>query len=200
VRCSELVADHPEIAEASVGPLFVTPDGVRMPDARFVLDPAARDRRPRRGRPRSRAAPPRAKANSAAAAGAPGRPSRGHICHTAAMSGLFAGTPLERPVTCETCGKPLDACDCPRGADGAVCRPCDQRITVRREKRPGGRTVTVARGFEPVASDLGAMAAALRTRLATGGTTDRDAIEVRGEHVEAVAAFLEERGYRVRRA
>jgi translation initiation factor 1 len=114
------------------------------------------------------------------------------------MSGLFAGSSLERPVTCVVCERPLDECDCPRGADGEVCRPRDQRIVVRREKRPGGRTVTVARGFDPVASDLAAIAKALRERLATGGTVDGDAIEVRGEHVAAVVADLEARGYRAK--
>ncbi|MHC4809015.1 MAG: SUI1 family translation initiation factor [Planctomycetota bacterium] len=114
------------------------------------------------------------------------------------MSGLFAGTSLERPVTCEVCRRPLAECDCPRGADGTVRRPQDQRIVVRSEKRPGGRRVTVARGFDPVASDLKELARTLRERLATGGTVDGEAIEVRGEHVEPVAAFLTERGYRVR--
>ncbi len=115
------------------------------------------------------------------------------------MSGLFAGTPLERPVTCEVCGRVLDECDCPRDAEGTVRRPKDQRIVVRREKRKGGRQATVARGFDPVASDLPGLVAELRSRLATGGTVDEDAIEVRGEHVDAVVGFLAERGYDVKR-
>lgn len=126
----------------------------------------------------------------------PGAPAA-RIGHTVGMSGLFAGTSLERPVTCEVCGTVLDDCTCPRSATGDVVRPQDQKITVRREKRPGGRKVTVARGFDPVASDLAAIARALRQDLATGGTVDGDAIEVRGEHVAAVATALRERGYRV---
>jgi len=114
------------------------------------------------------------------------------------MSGLFAGSPLERPVTCAVCGQPMDECSCPRGADGEVRRPRDQRIVVRREKRKGGHQVTVARGFDPVASDLPAIAKDLRARLATGGTVDGDVVEVRGDHVEPVVAHLRERGYDVR--
>lgn len=114
------------------------------------------------------------------------------------MSGLFAGTPLERPVTCAVCGQPMEDCSCPRSADGEVRRPKDQRIVVRREKRKGGHQVTVARGFDPVASDLAAIAKDLRSRLATGGTVDGDAIEVRGEHVEPVAGHLRSLGYDVR--
>lgn len=113
------------------------------------------------------------------------------------MSGLFAGTSLEQPVTCEVCRKALDACDCPRDASGAVLRPVDQRINVRKEKRPGKRTVTVARGFDPVANDLAAIASDLRNRLATGGTVDGDTVELRGDHVAAVAAALRELGYKV---
>ena len=34
------------------------------------------------------------------------------------MPGLFDGTPLVRPVTCQRCGKPLADCRCPRDAAG----------------------------------------------------------------------------------
>lgn len=114
------------------------------------------------------------------------------------MGGLFAGTSLERPVTCEVCERSLDDCDCPRSADGTVTRPVDQRIVVRREKRRNGKQVTVARGFDPDASDLAAIVKELRGRLATGGTVDGDTVELRGEHVDAVAKDLRERGYDVR--
>ena len=68
--------------------------------------------------------------------------------------GLFDGTSLERPVTCPACQKKMADCGCPRDAEGHPCRPQDQKILVRVEKRPGGRKATVARGFDPVASDL----------------------------------------------
>ncbi len=42
------------------------------------------------------------------------------------MSGLFDGTPLERPVTCEGCKRPLAQCACPRSESGVVLLPKDQ--------------------------------------------------------------------------
>ena len=70
------------------------------------------------------------------------------------MSGLFAGTPLERPVTCEVCEKPLDECACPRAEDGSVRLPRDQPAVVKMERRARGKVVTTVRGLDPVASDL----------------------------------------------
>jgi len=62
------------------------------------------------------------------------------------MPGLFAGTPLERPVTCEVCEQPLAQCACPRDESGAVLLPKDQPAHVGREKRRKGKTVTVITG------------------------------------------------------
>ena len=70
------------------------------------------------------------------------------------MSGLFDGTPLERPVTCEACEKPLDQCACPRDASGQVLLPKDQPARVGLEKRRKGKTVTVIAGLDPTASDF----------------------------------------------
>jgi translation initiation factor 1 len=115
------------------------------------------------------------------------------------MSGLFAGTPLERPVTCEVCERPLDACECPRDGAGRVCRPCDQRAVVRCEKRAGRKLVTVVQGLDPVASDLAAIVRELKTQCGAGGTVDGEVILVQGDHRDAVADLLESRGYPVRR-
>jgi len=111
------------------------------------------------------------------------------------MPGLFDGTPLERPVTCDLCHEPLDACRCPRDAEGNIVRPQDQRVRVSREKRRG-KWVTVIIGLDPVANDLGAMLAALKSTLATGGTIREDRIEVQGDHRERVMAVLSEKGFR----
>ena len=115
------------------------------------------------------------------------------------MSGLFAGTPLERPVTCEVCGKPLDACTCPRDGAGRVCRPRDQPAVVRCERRVGRKLVTVVKGLDPVASDLAAMVRELKTQCGAGGTVDGDLVLVQGDHRDVVAGYLEARGYPVRR-
>jgi translation initiation factor 1 len=113
------------------------------------------------------------------------------------MSGLFAGTPLERPPTCERCGKPHAQCACPRGRDGKVLDPRSQAVRVRREKR-GGKMVTVATGFAPRSprtDDLPAMVGELKKLLATGGKASDDGFELQGDHRDRIVAWLVERGY-----
>ena len=89
-------------------------------------------------------------------------------------------------------------CGCPRDAEGHPCRPQDQKILVRVEKRPGGRKATVARGFDPVASDLPSVLRHLKPKCGGGGTTREDSVEVQGAHVDAVVALLSELGYPAR--
>ncbi len=110
------------------------------------------------------------------------------------MSGLFAGTPLERPVTCERCEQPLDRCRCPRDASGAILLPKDQPARVRREKRRG-KFVTVITGLDPAASDLPAMLKDFRSSLGAGGAIANGAIELQGDHRDKVLETLRARGY-----
>jgi translation initiation factor 1 len=112
------------------------------------------------------------------------------------MPGLFAGTPLERPITCARCERPLTECRCPRGISGKVLLPRDQPARVRREKR-SGKTVTVIAGLDPAASDLPDLLKQLKSTLATGGTIGGGGaeIEVQGDHRERVVAFLKGLGY-----
>ena len=111
------------------------------------------------------------------------------------MSGLLDGTPWERPVTCEACGDSLDACRCPRDGEGKILRPQDQRVRVSRERRRG-KTVTVITGLDPVANDLGAMLAILKSKMAAGGAINDGSIEVQGDHRERIMAMLTEEGFR----
>jgi len=67
------------------------------------------------------------------------------------MSGLFDGTPLERPITCELCKRPLADCACPRSESGVVLLPKGQPVRVGREKRRKGKTVTIITGLDHVA-------------------------------------------------
>lgn len=90
---------------------------------------------------------------------------------------LFDGTPLQQPVTCERCTKPLGQCSCPRDrASGKVLAPADQPLRVRREKRHG-KFVTVVTGFAPrsdTSDDLPAILKDLKARLGAGGTTSSE--------------------------
>ena len=110
------------------------------------------------------------------------------------MAGLFDGTPLERPVTCEHCGKPHAKCDCPRGADGKVKLPREQAARVHREKRRGKWT-TVVTGLDPKASDLKSMLKGLRAAVGAGGKVTEDGFEIQGDHKEKVIGHLKSLGY-----
>lgn len=119
------------------------------------------------------------------------------------MPGLFAGTPLERPVTCERCEKPLPECRCPRDSDGAIRLPKDQPVRVRRERR-SGKIVTVVAGLDAAATDLPALLKKFKSRLGAGGTVaeSRDArgapaveLELQGDHRDRLVEDLKSMGY-----
>lgn len=111
------------------------------------------------------------------------------------MSGLFAGTPFERPVTCPQCEQPREECRCPRNAQGELCPPSQQSARVRREKRKGGKTVTVIADLDATASDLPALLKQFRQTLATGGSVVDGRIELQGDHRTRVLEMLIEQGY-----
>lgn len=110
------------------------------------------------------------------------------------MPGLFHGTPLERPVTCERCGRPRADCTCPRDAAGTLKLPKDQPARVRLERRRG-KVVTVVAGLDPAASDLGALLKTFKTRLGTGGTVAEGALELQGDHRALIVDELKKLGY-----
>lgn len=117
------------------------------------------------------------------------------------MSGLFAGTPLERPVTCAACGKPLDECSCPRDASGQVLPPGAQMAIVNLEKRKKGKIITTVSGLDPVASDLAALLKALKNLCGCGGSLDDGAaaLELQGDQRDKACQHLESLGYKVKR-
>lgn len=110
------------------------------------------------------------------------------------MPGLFDGSKLEQPVTCEACGKAMDDCTCPRDAKGNLCRPKDQDARVRREKRRG-KWVTVVTGMDPDATDLKQLAKQLKAKCASGGTATDEGIELQGDHRDKIVEVLKQMGY-----
>ena len=111
------------------------------------------------------------------------------------MSGLFDGTPLERPVTCDVCKQPVAQCACPRSESGEVLLPKNQPARVGREKRRKGKTVTVVTGLDHFASDLDAILAQMKTVCAAGGTINEGKIEIQGDHRERALSILQDLGY-----
>jgi len=111
------------------------------------------------------------------------------------MAGLFDGTPLERPVTCERCGKPRKQCKCPRGADGRVVMPQDQAARVSRERRGGGKMVTIVSGLDARATDLAGLLKELKAKFGAGGTISEGRVELQGDHRDKLVELLRQRGY-----
>jgi translation initiation factor 1 len=120
------------------------------------------------------------------------------------MSGLFAGTSLQRPVTCERCEKPIGLCICPRGKDGKIIEPKKQQARVRREKR-AGKQVTVIAGLGMREGDLKEFLKPLKSKLGTGGTVTTDSegqgeIELQGDHAAKLVEYLTSLGYNAKRS
>jgi translation initiation factor 1 len=108
---------------------------------------------------------------------------------------LVYSTDLGR--TCPGCRQSLAACLC--NADRPVPAG-DGIVRVSREKQGrGGRTVTVVRGLVLEAIALATTGKQLRAACGAGGTTKDGVIEVQGDHVERVMAWLTQAGYRVKR-
>ena len=110
------------------------------------------------------------------------------------MAGLFAGTSLERPVTCEHCEKSIGNCTCPRGDDGKLAHAKDQPLRVQRASRRG-KTVTVISGFTAREKDLTQLLKDLKQKFATGGNLSESAIELQGDHRDRLVAHLRTLGY-----
>ena len=115
------------------------------------------------------------------------------------MTRLFAGTPWDRPPTCERCGKPETECACPpQRPEPKRLPPQSQTARLRLEKRPRGKVVTVIAGLDPEGNDLPPLAAGLKTACSTGGTLKDGHIELQGDHLQAAARALESLGYKTR--
>ena len=100
--------------------------------------------------------------------------------------------------TCPGCRQPLAACVC----KAAKTTPSgDGIVRVSREKQGrGGKTVTVVRGLVQDAMALTTTGKQLRAACGAGGTAKDGVIEVQGDHVERVMAWLTQAGHRVKRA
>lgn len=110
--------------------------------------------------------------------------------------GLFDGTPLERPVTCERCGKNITICTCAPVPEPEV-DPTQQRLRIRVEKRQRGKVVTVISGFTCAANQLKSSLKDWKDLCGAGGTIDGDQIEIQGDHAARLRRELARRGYRL---
>src|SRR5262245_60336834 len=116
------------------------------------------------------------------------------------MTRLFAGTPWDRPPTCERCGKLESECVCPPvEVPPRRIAPETQTARVLVEKRPKGKLVTLIDALNPEGNDLPALASRLKASCGTGGTVKDGRIELQGDHAQAVDQALQAIGYKTRR-
>jgi translation initiation factor 1 len=112
---------------------------------------------------------------------------------------LLAGTPYDRPPTCERCGQPEADCQCPPVViPKSAERPDKKTLKLAVEKRKKGKVVTVIRGLSARDTDLGALLSSLKNQCGAGGTLDGDSLEMQGNHVDRLRTLLGEAGYTVR--
>jgi translation initiation factor 1 len=71
------------------------------------------------------------------------------------------------------------------------------RVAIDRKRR-GGKSVTVATGFDLTDATLQSIARDLKKRCGTGGTAKEGEIEIQGEKVEEVKQELLKRGFKVK--
>ena len=77
-----------------------------------------------------------------------------------------------------------------------------QRVTVRLDRKArGGKSVSVIEGLRMSGKDQENLLKGLKSRLGTGGTArDSGAIEIQGDHRDAIMAVLEKMGFRPKRS
>lgn len=112
------------------------------------------------------------------------------------MTRLFAGTPFDRPPTCERCGKLEADCTCPPPAR-ELTPPEKQTAKIAVEKRPKGKVATVICGLKAAANDLPALLTQLKNTCGAGGTINGDVVEIQGDHADRAAKLLAKLGYKL---
>jgi translation initiation factor 1 len=116
------------------------------------------------------------------------------------MQRLFAGTPWDRPPTCERCGELESDCACPPAVAAPVrLAPEAQTARLRLEKRAKGKLVTIVSHLDPAGNDLDGLASQLKERCASGGTVKDGQIELRGDRLDAAESYLSSLGYKTQR-
>ena len=100
---------------------------------------------------------------------------------------------------CPACRRPVAQCVCSQAAPSAGS--ADGIVRVQREtKGRGGKAVTLVRGVPVDADALSALGKELKGACGSGGTVKDGVVEVQGDHVEKIMAWLQQRGYKVKRA
>ena len=90
---------------------------------------------------------------------------------------------------CSTCGLPKELCVCETIAKES------QRIVISTIKRKFGKKYTIVEGIDSKQIDIKETTKKLKNKLACGGTTKGNTIELQGDHKVKVRDFLIELGF-----
>ena len=117
----------------------------------------------------------------------------------AGTGGLVYSTDSGR--MCPDCRQPLATCICTRAAQASVVARGDGTVRVSREtKGRAGKAVTLVRGLALDDVALTTLGKRLRSACGAGGTLKDGLLEVQGDHVDRVLAWLLEEGIKAKRA
>jgi translation initiation factor 1 len=81
--------------------------------------------------------------------------------------------------------------------EAASLPPEEQRVRIRTERRKGGKVVTLVEDLVLSREDRKELAKNLKAACGTGGTVREAAVEIQGDHVDAVREWLRARGWGV---
>lgn len=113
----------------------------------------------------------------------------------AGLGGLVYSTETGR--TCPDCRQPIAQCTCKQPSAPVG----DGIVRVRREtKGRGGKTVTSISGIMLPEAELKDLAKRMKARCGCGGALKEGVIEIQGDQVTLLCAWLSEQGFQVKRA
>jgi translation initiation factor 1 len=101
---------------------------------------------------------------------------------------------------CPGCRRPQAQCAC-KTAAGAAARANAGKVRVSRQTQSrAGKAVTLISGLPLDDAQLATLARELKRQCGSGGTVKDGAIEIQGEHRDAVVAELLRRGFDAKRS
>lgn len=86
------------------------------------------------------------------------------------------------------------------GEEYETSAPSDQDLRIWLDRKSGGKTATVVRGFEGSEADLKELGRALKALCGVGGTAKNGEIIVQGDHRDKVTTYLKKQGYGAKKA
>ena len=90
---------------------------------------------------------------------------------------------------CSKCGLPQELCVCESIAKE------DQKVEIRLVKRRFGKLITVISGINDKTINIKELAKKLKMKLACGGTSKVNTIELQGNHLENAKKYILEEGF-----